>query len=149
MSKFIAKTKWEYYVANIAGILVIVGLLAWSIIRIIAGGSVDPGSIFFWLALLLLILLPFTLISFLSSMKAIEVTAKNLAISYVFQKHVNIIPFTEIAKVRSQQPSKGKRSIRETFTIVLKDGRAFEFDRAQLHGYEKLKAACSKATAKR
>lgn len=149
VSKFIASTRWEYYVANIAGIAVILGVLVWSVMRIIAGGGVDPASVFFWLALSLLVLLPYTLIGFLSSMKAVEVTAKHLAISYVFHKHVNLIPFTEIAGVRGQRTSKGKRSFRETFTIVLHDGRAFEFDRAQLNGYDKLKAACVKAEKKR
>jgi hypothetical protein len=153
MAKFVTRTKWQYYVANVAGILSILGLLGWFIIRIVNTGGVDLTSIYFWLALLMLIILPFTLIGFFSSMKAVEVTAKGIIITYIFQKHSNIVPFAEMAEVRSQRKETGsttnKNSFRDTFTLVLNDGRAFEFDRSQFPQYDKLKAICSKASGAR
>ena len=146
--KFVAKTRWEYYAANVAGIIAVLGLLAWCIARIFANGKVDLTSIYLWLSLVLLVALIFALISFLSSMKSVEVNATGLVISYVFQKHRNIIQFSEVARLKSNgtghKASKRQSSFRDTFQLILSDGRVFEFDRAQLDQYGKLKAACLK-----
>jgi len=152
MTKFTTQTRWQYYVANVAGILTILVVLGWCLVRILTG-AFDLSSGYLWVALFMLILLPFTLIGFFSSMKAVEVTATGIIISYEFQRHRNTITFSEMAKVQSQGNAKtsgsGKRSFRNTFTLVLKDGRAFEFDRSQFPQYDKLKAICTKATAQR
>jgi hypothetical protein len=143
----IATTKWEYYVANVAGILAILGLLIWSVVQSVSASGINYASIFFWAGMILLIALPFTIISFFSSMKGVEVTAKGLIISYVFQKHQNQIRFADIAelKTNSVKLSNAKsRAFRDTFKIILTDGRTFEFDRAQLRNYDKLKATCVK-----
>jgi hypothetical protein len=143
----IATTKWEYYVANVAGILAILGLLIWSVVQFVSGTGIDFASIFFWVGMILLIALPFTVISFFSSMKTVEVTAKGLIISYVFQKHQNHIRFADFAKVKTSitNLSNAKtRAFRDTFKVLLNDGRTFEFDRTQLKNYDKLKATCLK-----
>ncbi|MEJ1237634.1 hypothetical protein WBG78_05885 [Chryseolinea sp. T2] len=148
--KFTTKTRWQYYVANVAGIVGILALLGWSISRSLAGG-IDFTSVHLWLAFLMLILLPFPLIGFFSSMKAVDVNTKAIIITYVFQRHSNVISFDDIAEVKSQQSGTGTRksSFRDTFTLILKDGRAFEFDRSQFDQYDKLRTVCTKAAAKR
>ena len=141
----VATTRWEYYVANIAGILAILGLLIWSMTQAISGTGIDFASIFFWVGMILLIALPYTLIGFFSSMKAVEITAKGLIISYVFQKHKNQIKFSDVAQMKTNvrtEPSKGGRAFRDTFKLILSDGLTFEFDRSQLSGYDKLKSTC-------
>jgi hypothetical protein len=147
-TKFIVKTRWEYYVANVAGIVAILGLLFWCTSQAITERGINFMSIFFWIAILLLIMVPFTLISFFSSMKAVEVTTKGLIISYVFQKHVNEISFSEITKMESSTPRQETttrpRTLRDTFKLILVDGRAFDFTQSQFNGYGELKAACRK-----
>ena len=149
--KFTTRTRWQYYVANVAGLLGILILSGWFITRALATGGIDFTSIYLWLAVLMFILLPFPLISFFSSMKAVEVTARGIVITYVFQSHSNVISFVDISEVKSQRSGSGSRkgSFRDAFTLILKDGRAFEFDRSQFSQYDKLKAVCTKAAAKR
>jgi hypothetical protein len=144
--KFVARTRWQYYVANVAGILAILGLLVWFSSRVVTVAGVDFKSIFFWLSLLLLITFPFALISFFSSMKAIEVTTKGLIISYIFQKHRNEISYSEIADIQSSRTDGGalERTIRGSFKLVLADGRVFEIDRTQFNQYDQLKSICQK-----
>jgi len=149
--RFVARTKWEYYVANVAGILAILGLLVWFISRTVTVAGIDFKSIFFWLSLLLLITLPFALISFFSSKKTIEATTKGLIISYVFQKHKNEIPYSEIAEIQSSTDREAlvrPRTIRDSFKLVLADGRVFEVDRSQFHQYDQLKSICRKNVKK-
>ena len=141
----VATTRWEYYVANVAGILAILGILIWCMTQAISATGIDFASILFWVGMILLIALPYTLIGFFSSMKAVELTAKGLIISYVFQKHKNQIKFSDVAQLKTNvtaQPSKSGRAFRDTFKLILTDGRTFEFDRSQLSGYDKLKVAC-------
>jgi len=144
--KLIARTRLAYYIANVAGIFAILGLLVWLLRSALTGSGINLGSIYLWLAVLPLILLPYTFIGFFSSMKSVEVTGKTLTISYVFQKHQNIIAFTDIKEIQTTAKSRkeGKRPMRDTFRLTLTDGRVFEFDRAQLDQYDKLKAFCQK-----
>lgn len=144
--KVIAKTKWEYYVANVVGIAVIFVLLFWFGSRAITATGINLGSVYPWLALLLLALLPFTFISFFSSMKEVEVADKGITISYVFQKHKNVFTFSEVSKlVSSIAPGKKAGAFaQDTFRLMLTDGRVFEFSRSQFKGYDQLKAACRK-----
>jgi hypothetical protein len=148
LMKFVAGTKWEYYVANVAGILAILGLLVWFISRAVTVAGIDFKSIFFWLSLLLLITIPFALISFFSSMKAIEATTKGLIISYVFQKHKNEIAYSEITEIQSSRTDRETmvrpRTIRDSFKLVLADGRVFEVARSQFNQYDQLKSICIK-----
>ena len=147
-TKLIAKTRWEYYVANVAGIIAILGMFFWFSSRAITEAGISFTSIFFWMAILLLIMVPFTLIGFFSSMKAVEVTAEGLIIFYVFQKHINEIGFSEIEKMESRVTGRETvvrpKMIRDTFRLVLVDGRAFEFSQSQFDGYAQLKAVCRK-----
>jgi len=142
----LVRTRWQYYVANVVGILVAVGLLVWFITLSIDDKGLDFGSLFFWLAVVLFILIPFAIISFFSSMKEVQVSDKGLIISYVFQKHKNEVLFTDVAEMKSSIDGKRKasRARRNTFTLHLSDGRVFEFDRAQLDKYDQLKEACLK-----
>ena len=144
----IARTRWEYYAANITGILAIIGLLAWFTVLAITDEGIDFTSVFFWMAILVIIIIPYALIGFFSSMKTVEVTATGLIISYIFQKHVNTIRFSDVVEMRSHRTEKETvvrpRSIRDTFTLILADGRAFEFDRSQFDQYAQLKAVCRK-----
>lgn len=148
MKKIIlATTRWEYYVANVGGILAIVGLFIWFLTLAITNEGIDFTSAFFWMALLLLIVAPYALIGFFSSMKNVEVTATGLTISYVFQKHTNVIRFSDIAEMRSRRPEQEtpiRPGFRDTFTLILRDRRIFEFDRSQFHQYAQLKAICRK-----
>ncbi|MGC3948564.1 MAG: hypothetical protein QM762_29380 [Chryseolinea sp.] len=149
--KLITRTRRRFYVANVLGILIVAGLSAWLTSRALAEGGIDFSSLYLWLALLALIVLLFLLIGFLSSMKAVEVTAKGIIITYIFQKHRNVIPFTDMAEVKTQKSGTGSRqsSFRETFMLLLKDGRSFEFERSQFDSYEKLKEVCARATARK
>jgi hypothetical protein len=142
----IAKTRWEYYAANLLGLLTLIGLVAWFFMLSFSEGGLDITSIFLYLALILLIVLPFALISFFSSMKTIEVTSQELTISYVFQKHVNVVRFADIADLitGTTKGKKKSRPMRDTFKLTLKDGRAFEFERSQFKEYAQLKALCLK-----
>ena len=144
----VVKTRWEYYVANVTGILVIIGLLIWLLTLAITEDGIDFTSVFFWMALLLLIVFFYALIGFFSSMKTVDVTAKGLTIAYVFQKHRNVIRFSDIAEMKSrrteQETRERPRKLRDTFTLVLADGRVFEFSRSQFDQYGHLKAICWK-----
>lgn len=142
----IAKTRWEYYVANIAGLLVLIGLIIWFFSLAFADGGLDVTSVFLYLPIPLLIVLPFALIGFFSSMKTVEVTNQELSVSYIFQKHINVIKFADIADVNStiNKGKKSSRFTRVTFKLILKDGRVFEFERSQFKEYAQLKAICLK-----
>ena len=144
----VAKTRWEYYVANVAGILSLTGLFAWFLTLSISNDGVDLGSVFFWMAAVLLIIIPYSLIGFFSSMKTVEVTNNELSISYVFQKHTNLIRFADIAIMKSSKTKKEtiirQRTVRESFKIILTDGRVFEFERSQFQQYDQLKTICLK-----
>jgi len=151
--KFIARTRWEYYVANVVGLVAIVVLLVWCMTRVFAHAGIDFSSIFLWIALALFIALIYALIAFFSSMKSVEVTAAGLTITYVFQKHMNVIPFSEIVDMKADisklDSNVRSRTIRDTFKLILSDGRVFEFERSQLDQYGKLKATCWKRVKKR
>src|SRR5688572_28638379 len=101
--KIILKTRWEYYVANVTGILIITGLFFWLAALAITDEGIDFTSAYFWIALLLLIMVPYPLIGFFSSKKTVEATATGLTISYVFQKHRNVIRFSDIAEMKSRK----------------------------------------------
>lgn len=147
----IVNTRWEYYASNIIGMIVVIGLITWLIHLSFGSDGLDFQSIFFWLAVLLAILIPFALISFLSSMKSVEVTQKGLVISYIFTKHKNHINFSGVKEFKSKVQGKGTaiqpQSVRDTFMLVLDDGRVFEFSRSQFDQYNKLKSICSKAVS--
>ncbi|HEY3403011.1 MAG TPA: hypothetical protein VGK59_06475 [Ohtaekwangia sp.] len=144
----VATTRWEYYAANIGGILALTAASISFIFMAIEDKGINFGSVFFWLALLLLIIIPYSLIGFFSSMETVEVTATELTIFYVFQKHTNVIRFPDIAALKSHRTGKATKKHqglgRDTFTITLHDGRAFEFERSQFHHYSNLKEICQK-----
>lgn len=143
----VVRTRWEYYAASIGGILFILALLIWLITLVIRDGF-DLMSITLWLAIFLFVSLPFPMISFLSSMKTVEVTTTGLTISYIFQTHKNVILFSDVAEMKSMRTESGTnartRTFRDTFKLVLADGRTFEFERAQFDQYKQLKTICLK-----
>ena len=143
--KIVAKTKWEYYVANVFGILCLIALFIWQAAFAFTDEGIDFVSIFPWSALFLLIVIPFSLISFFSSMKTVEATTKDLTISYVFQKHRNVVLFSEVVEMTSRPIDKrNSGSIRASFKLILADGRAFDFAQSQFDRYRELKALCRK-----
>ena len=146
--KLIVRTRWEYYVANVAGILALIGLFTWFFSLAFTNDGIDFTSVYFWLALLLLIIIPYALIGFFSSMKSVEVTVKGLTIAYVFQKHQNVVRFADVVEMKSRKSKDENtahpRAGRDTFTLVLADKRVFEFSRSQFDQYGKLKSICRK-----
>lgn len=144
--KLIARTRWEYYVASVAGILAMTGLFVWCLTRVIGSNGVDFRSLLFWLAVVIFFFIPYALIGFFSSMKSVEVTKEGLIISYVFQKHRNVIRFSDISDMKAviseNEKAKKTKAVRDTFKLTLSDGRMFEFDRSQFNGYAQLKATC-------
>jgi hypothetical protein len=150
---FIAKTRWEYYASNIIGFTFLTGLIIWLLYLSVVKNGIDLKSFTFWMAIVLLIIVPFSIISFFSSMKTVEVTQKGLLISYVFQKHTNAIDFSEITKIKSHRTDhetvKFPRSIHDTFTLILADGRTFDFSKSQFNNYSKLKSYCYKRCSER
>lgn len=139
------KTKWEYYVANYAGIVILLGLTIWSLTAAIGDKGLRFSSFFFWVAILLFVIILFALISILSSMKEITVTDKGLTISYNFKNHKSIVNFAEVAKFISVEKKKSSSALFDSFSLNMKDGRVFEFSRAQFNNYEKLKSISRKA----
>lgn len=143
----VVKTRWEYYAANAGGILALVLLLSWLTSLLVKNGF-ELKSFAFWLAIIVILLLLFAIISFFSCMKLVEVTNEGLIVSYTFQQHKNVIRFSEVAEMKSRKiPDAGNirpRSFRDTFKLVLADGRMFEFERSQFDQYNQLKTICFK-----
>jgi hypothetical protein len=145
-------TRWEYYAANIAGMIVIIFLIIWFAMLAFDNGQVQFDSIFLWLGLLLMIIFPFAIISFFSSMKSVIVTERGLSISWSFQKHISEVNFSDVKELRSsaqpKQPTSRREKINDSFQLILIDGRAFEFGRSQFADYNKLKALVYKSVSK-
>jgi hypothetical protein len=137
-----AKTKQTYYVANIGGLIIIVGLIVWCFSLSFDNGKIEFTSISFWVAIVLMVLIPFAIISIFSAIKEVVVTETGLTISYRFQTHKNQINFSEIAEFKSSG-TRGK--LGESFRLILADGRSFEITRSQFDNYDKLKASAQKA----
>lgn len=147
--KLLVKTRWEYYVSNIIGLAVLIVFFVWFLYLSFGPKGLDIKTIFFWLTLLTGIILPFAIISFFSSMQAIEVTQTDLTISYMFQKHRNIIHLSDIREIIPSDLKKdvNPKKLKDTFRLVLKDGRSFEFRRAQFdYQYYALRSVCYKRT---
>jgi hypothetical protein len=142
-------TRWEYYVSNIAGLIIATGVMIWFVILSLEDGKIKFTSLFFWMALLALIMMLLGVISFFSSMKSVVVTEKGLLISYMFMKHKNMINFSAVTGFNSNVTSTAttvrpaKRT--DVFKLTLADGRVFEFNRSQFDQYYKLKAIIYKA----
>jgi hypothetical protein len=137
-------TRWEYYVANIAGLTALVVVIGWCGYVALGAQELTPTSYSLWLCILSFIILPFAIISFFSSMKAVVATQKGLVITYVFQKHQNVIAFSEVKDFRSSRKHNekvvGPAGLTDTFSLTLTDGRVFSFSRSQFDQYSKLKA---------
>jgi hypothetical protein len=148
MKKMVVNTRKEYYLGMSVGLVIAIGLVIWFLGLSITHGGFDLSSLFFWLGLILLGLIPFALIMLFSSMKSVEVNSTGLIISYIFQKHINEIRFSEVKEFKSRTAENKARSsqrpFRDTFKLVLVDGRVFEFDRSQFDNYDQLKAICRK-----
>jgi hypothetical protein len=146
-------TRWEYYVSNIAGLVIATGVMMWFVILSWEDGKIKFTSLFFWMALLALIMMLLGVISFFSSMKSVVVTEKGLLISYMFTKHKNMINFSAVTGFKSNvtstattvRPAKRK----DVFKLTLADGRVFEFSRSQFDQYHKLKTIVYKAVVGR
>jgi hypothetical protein len=136
-------------VANIAGLIIMIALIVWCIFLSIDDGSIDLKSGSLWVALLLMIMVPFAIISIFSAMKEVVVTEKGLTISYVFQSHKNHVNFSKVvafkSEVRKRETVVRPRWLRDWFRLTLADGRTFEFSRSQFDNYDKMKAVVQKA----
>jgi hypothetical protein len=139
------KTRWEYYVSNIAGLVIILGLIGWCVVLSFDNGKMQFSSMSFWIGLILTMIVPFAVISFFSSMKAVVIHENGLVISYLFKNHQNQIAFSDIKSFKSDVnktgESKGSSSLRSSCALVLHDGRIFEFSRSQFDDYDKLVSA--------
>jgi hypothetical protein len=146
----IAKTKPNYYTANIIGLTIIISLITWCVFLSIDDGKWNFKSASLWIALLLTVMVPVAIISILSSMKQVVVTEMGLSISYRFKKHTSEVKFSEIIDFKSKV-NKREASIpsnaRDTFTLTLADGRSFEFSQSQFDKYDKMKTLVRKAVA--
>jgi hypothetical protein len=136
------KTRWEYYVSNIAGLIIILALIGWCVFLSFDNGKMEFSAMSFWIGLILTMIVPFAVISFFSSMKSVVVYENQLVISYLFKNHHNQIAFSEVKDVKTTvnktKTSKGPGSLRSSFALVLHDGRIFEFSRSQFDDYDKL-----------
>jgi hypothetical protein len=146
-------SKRQFYIANIVGLAIVIGLTIWFFNLSLNENGVDFKSLFFWLALVLLVIVPFALISIFSAMKSVIVTSKGLIISYSFKNHKSVIDFPDIKEFKSstgvQSSGNGFRQLRDSFRLILADGRVFEFSRSQFNNYDKLKTIIHKAVARR
>lgn len=143
----IVSTRGVYYISNGIGFVIILGLILWLFMLSFKNGAVEIKSVFFWLAILLLIIVPFAIISFFSSMKSITVTKSGLLISYSFTKQTSSIDFSAIAEFKSNVSASETKQfgIRDSFRLTLTDGRVFEFGQAQFDHYPKFKSMVRKA----
>jgi hypothetical protein len=146
-------TRWEYYVSNVAGMIIVLVIMTLCFVFSMDDGAIGFTSVLFWVAIILLIIFPFALISFFSSMKSVIVTDKGLTISYVFQKHKNNIIFADVVRfyssVKRTETIKYPAKLSDSFTLTLADGRVFSFTRSQFDNYYKLKEIVYKAVVKK
>jgi hypothetical protein len=149
---FTVNTRWEYYVSNVAGLIIATGVMIWFVILSFENGQIKFASLFFWMALLALIMILLGIISFFSSMKSVVVTEKGLLISYIFTKHKNTINFSAVTGFKSNVMSTATtvRSAKrkDVFKLTLADGSVFEFSRSQFDQYYKLKAMVYKTVVR-
>lgn len=141
-----AKTKQAYYVANIGGLIILVGVIAWCFYLSFDNGSIDFTSVPLWIALLLVFMVPFAVISIFSAMKDVVVTESGLTISYVFQSHKSQVNFSEIVEFK---PGGSPGKFGESFSVSLADGRSFEFTRSQFDNFEKLMSIVRKTVVEK
>jgi hypothetical protein len=144
----IAKTKPNYYVANTAGLIIMISLITCCLFLSIDDGELNFKSASIWIALLLMLMVPIAIISIFSSMKQVVVTEKRLSISYRFKKHTSEVNFSEVIDLKSKankSETSSPPSIRDSFRLTLVDGRSFEFRRSQFDNYDKMKIIVRKA----
>lgn len=141
---FFIRTRWEYYGAAVGGGLAMIGLGVFCMVLAFDENEFSIGP--FLIALVLVVGLLQGFISFFSSMKTVEVTSKGLIITYMFQKHQNHINFSDVARMKARRTDKETiifpRTITDTFTLEMGDGRSFSFSRSQFDFYGKLKEIC-------
>lgn len=140
------KTRRQYYVAHVIGVVAIIAIGSWCTILAFDDNAFDLFPLL--IAVVLLIALLQAVISFFSSMKSVEVTSKGLVISYLFQRHQNVIDFSEIKEMKTVSGKRVTSRVTDSFTLVLKDGRAFSFGRSQFEGWEKLREACRRGSGR-
>jgi hypothetical protein len=148
----VIETRWEYYVSNVAGFIMLVGLAGWMMYLSLDNEGIDFRSAWFWLALITLFVIPMALISFLSSMKTVVIKEKRLVISYMFARHKNVVNFADVSRIESKtsytETVIHPAELRDSFNLILNDNRQFDFSRSQFKDYETLKRICYKAVAK-
>jgi hypothetical protein len=132
--------------------MIIIGLVTLCFYLSIDDGSIHFTSVAFWLAVVLILMFPFAIISFFSAMKAVVVKDRGLVISYLFSKHKNEIRFSEIkeinSSVRRNQSGTQPRRVSGTLTIRLLDGRMFELTGSQFNNFPELSAAIQRGVSK-
>jgi hypothetical protein len=146
------KTRWEYYASNIAGLIIMLALIAFCFFLSFDNGRIEFKSVPFLIALLLMIMVPFAIISIFSAMKQVVISDKGLLISYVFKSHTSEVNFSEViafkANVSKSETVIRPRRLLDSFSLTLADGRTFEFSRSQFDNYDKLKSICNKAVGR-
>ena len=150
--RLVVNTRWQYYVANVAGMVILLVVMSLCFYNSIYEGQVDFRSFLFWLAVVMLLSLPIAIISFFSSMKTIVVYDKMMVISYVFQRHENNVAFSDIVGFwcNKNKPETVVRPglLTDSFEITLKDGRSFSFTNSQFDKFQQLKSIVFRARAK-
>lgn len=139
------KSRPVFYLSNAVGLLLLLALTGWFISLAYENGRLQFTSVFFWMAVVLFVFLPFVLISIFSAMKEVVLTEDRLSISYVFQRHKSEVLFSQISTV---VPGRGQAGKPASVLIKLSDGRAFEFHRSQFDNFDKLTTILKKHASK-
>ena len=138
------KSRALYLISNVIGLLMVLGLAGWFVYLSYDDGKIQLQSVLFWIAVLILTMIPKLVRQILSAKKSVSVTEGGIHIYYLFKQET---PFVNLAEVKEFKSSSTSRetvirpaSISASFTMVMKDGRSFNFDRSEFTDYGKLKA---------
>jgi hypothetical protein len=140
---FTIKIRWEYLASVVAGTLILGALIAMCFYFSVDHDQIDFQSTLLWFGVVLLIALARQLFGVRSIRRSILITEEGLMISYLFKKKKIFIGFADVVGFRST------RNSTETviypartdahFTLALRDGRDFGFDRSEIADYEMLR----------
>jgi hypothetical protein len=139
--------RWEYSVSNIIGLVIAIAVAALCFYASSKNGIPNIRTVWFWVGMLLVLFVPFGLITLFSSIKSVIADEKGLIILYRFKKHRSEITFAEVRALKLNGVGKNPNdpSLRESFTLELQNGKMFDFSRSQFNEYGKLKSICQKS----
>ena len=137
------KTRWEYLASVVAGIIVLTGVMSLLFYLSFENGKVDVRSPMLWFGVVILLAFIHQLFSIRSIRKSIVISEEGVTIHYLFDKTKTFISFSDVVEFKTTRRS------RETvvhpartvayFTLELRDGNDFSFDRSEFDGYEDVK----------